>query len=436
MMQSPAGTSPRLWPLARICLGAIHAAGSANGAGPPLFLTAVQALFEVNKELRIYGDADLPVYMDAIILQSFWSGSHKKSRYQRRKSGVMPAPSSEADDELQEPETSADEEEIDTAKAVPSPVVPPAVAAPAPCASTPAVAAAEMECMSPTCSYASQDEMAAAVDDVSADERADIAAAIAASIADCSPTSEEGLAARASGMVEFYCVGCGQAKQLHQKFSHDANYVGCDCGRVLIPCTQIQDRAAPGESGSSGLSALERSSILSPVAAAKDSVHVQAASTPAASNAPALLVAAANVCTDPGDAHVDAALRGPPADPQAQKKRKATAKPQGKAKATKKPARADAESEDLHSSDDLASAESAPELPPDVVVPAPAKKQNEGFAAWGKFLKAFPNPENLSYKEKRKAAAEAWKAAIPRKAGLGCSKCRHSPSGCKVCRAQ
>ena len=418
-------------------LGDIYAAGS-EGVSPPLITTIVGALFEVNKKLLIYGDADLPLYMDAIILQAFWSRSHSKGRYQRRKSGGMPASSPEAGDPPLEP-TSADEENIATATAVPSALVPPAVAAPAPCASTPAVAVAEMECMSPTCSYASQEDVAAAVDDACADEQADIAAAIAASLGDSSsPTSDEGKADRASGMVDFYCVGCRVAKQVHQQFIQDANHVGCECGRILIPCMELQDRAAQGESGSRGscLSALERSLIPSPVAAAKDLVLVQASSTPAASNAPALLVAAANVF-DPGDAHVDAALRGSPADPLAQKKkRKDTSKPKGKAKSTKKPAIADAMSEDLQSTDDLASAESGVEPPPHVVVPAPAKKPNPGLVAWGKFLAEFPNPQNLQGNEKRKAAALAWKVANPRQVGrTGCSKCRWSKKGCTACRA-
>ena len=416
-------------------LGDIYAAGS-EGVSPPLITTIVGALFEVNKKLLIYGDADLPLYMDAIILQAFWSRSHSKGRYQRRKS--MPASSPEAGDPPLEP-TSADEEDIATATAVPSALVPPAVAAPAPGASTPPLAFAG--CMSPasTQSYASQDDVAAAADVACADEQADIAAAIAASLGDSSsPTSDEGKADRASGMVDFYCVGCRVAKQVHQQFIQDANHVGCECGRILTPCMELQDRAAQGESGSRGscLSALERSLIPSPVAAAKDLVLVQASSTPAASNAPALLVAAANVF-DPGDAHVDAALRGSPADPLAQKKkRKDTSKPKGKAKSTKKPAIADAMSEDLQSTDDLASAESGVEPPPHVVVPAPAKKPNPGLVAWGKFLAEFPNPQNLQGNEKRKAAALAWKVANPRQVGrTGCSKCRWSKKGCTACRA-
>jgi hypothetical protein len=93
-------------------------------------------------------------------------------------------------------------------------------------------------------------------------------------------------------------------------------------------------------------------------------------------------------------------------------------------------------SEDLQSTDDLASAESGVEPPPHVVVPAPAKKQNPGLVLWGKFLAEFPNPQNLKGNEKRKAAALAWKVANPRQVGrTGCSKCRWSKKGCTACRA-
>ena len=71
------------------------------------------------------------------------------------------------------------------------------------------------------------------------------------------------------------------------------------------------------------------------------------------------------------------------------------------------------------------------------MVPAPAKQQNPGLVAWGKFLDEFPNPENLNFKEKLKAAAVAWKVANPRQVGrTGCSKCRWSKKGCSGCRAQ
>ena len=411
---------------------------------PPLVHTAFQALHQMEVlGTEIDGEADVPRWVGACILQSYWSAQHSKGRYKRRRTNLdlardsscgacaglavhLPADSQAAavadGDKTPDPaepdrkhaRATASRYPVDKGDNTPDPTA--AEAEPEAIGdSTPQhMDEAKVEPASPT-SPTSEEGLA---------ERAAKAEPMSPMT---SPTSEEGLAERAAEAE----------KRMREESAAVADGVEgkemCDAlesalrGGPVNPF--LQTKAAAKAAQEQKQAEAENQKRSAAKAAAEDK------KPDAPENKKRSEAKAAAEDKKPAAAEskkrsaAKAAAEDKKADAPENKKRSAA-----NAAEDKKPAAAE---------NDVASA-AAEDKPVAAVAGADAaaapsrKGLPPRLAAFNEFMKNFQGEAGQSFRDRRAAATAAWRALNKEKpkpvAALGCSKCRRSAKGCMQCR--
>ena len=467
-------------------LDAIYTAGAGDaytvvaGASPPLVHTAFQALHQMEVlGTEIYGEADVPRWVDACILQSYWSAQHSKGRYKRRRTNLdlardsscgacaglamhLPADSQAAavadgdktpdpaEPERKHARATASRYPVDKGDNTPDPTA--AEAEPEAIGdSTPQhTDEAKVEPASPTSPTSEEGlaERAAEGDQLehmsctsptSEDGLAERAAKAEPMSPMTSPTSEEGLAERAAeaepmspimtsptseeGLAEHAAEA---EKRTREESAAVAALESALRGGPVNPFLQTKAAAKAAQEQKQAEAESQKRSAAKAAAedkkpAASENKKRSAAKAAAEDKKPA-------AAESKKRSAAKAAAEDKKADAPENKKRSAA-----NAAEDKKPAAAE---------NDVASA-AAEDKPVAAVAgaDAAAAPTRRGLppqlAAFNEFFKNFPGEAGQSFKDRRAAATAAWRALKEKPkpaAALGCSKCRRSAKGCMQCR--
>ena len=399
-------------------------------AVPPLVLTVFQALQEVTDQLHIYGDADVSRWVDAYILQSFWSASHSKARYKRRRTSRELAAEAEDSGPAGETEAEGTTAEADEAALEPSPAG--------------AGAAAAAEPLDPPAATA---EAAVHV----------AAAGPAANQADLEPSPAGDSAAAAAEEPRMTAADDHALCDPAQCPFHPDNETESEIEQAAeAEQAPAADTSPTSEEGRAEAAAAEDGDDQAETSPTSEEGRAEAAAAEDGDDDAEILPTEAAAAERDGEdlemsRELERALRASPLNPSMQHAAHAVAKKPAAAAATLEETSDESRRPEVSASA-VAAAGPTP-CPPSASAaaaagPTPCPPHAHKLAGWNSFLASFSAPD-MTFPEKRAAAAWQWKAMTaeqkntfaeaaktqqkPVREKPGCSKCRFQ--GCAQCRA-